>query len=235
MFKFGSPIFLYLLVSLSSPVFALSSGLINDFQSSTTEGWIHPRTNANQPRVESANNNHFLVLSAKGGFGSGSRLLGINKSAPWNGQVDSDVTGISMDLSLPPLPSEVPIVTDFELSVRIAVATGSGANMTWYASTTPHTLQYTVTESIIGAAFPFNDLVQVSGSAELTDVLNNITEVRILHATSPNFRGDAILAEFRVDNIRATSAEKSPIPVPAFALILLASIFASLSWYKHRA
>lgn len=193
----------------------VTTGLINDFQSGSTEGWVHPISNSFEPTIASdtgsaGTGDHALLLSASGdgGRAAGSRLLALNRSAPWTGAVNPDITAITMDLN----------GLDNDLQIRIAVGSGTGRAGTWYASETAYSLTGNNWQS---HSFSLSDLVLANGGSEsLETVLSNIAEFRILHSTSTNFIGDKINASFAVDNISA-------VPVPG-ALWLFASALGLL-------
>jgi len=69
----------------------------------------------------------------------------------------------------------------------------------------------------------------VGGSASLSNVLDSVTTMRILHAAAPAWNGDSVVGTLGVDNIQA-------IPEPASLLILAGC--APVLWLlrrRHRA
>ncbi len=221
-------LFLGTLVALSAPCFALDAGLINDFEDNTVQGWGHPRTNNFEPtvNVDSSTNNHSLSIIASGQSGAGSRLLALNRSAVWTSPVSSDLIAITAHLTWKAGP---------DLSVRFAFlgTDDTQSNATWYVSTTPVVIT-DANPTVSQATFPFEDLLRVSGTAGLSEVMNNIQEVRILHSAAPSFKGDITAGSFLVDNIStvATPASSESIPVPAIAVAGLAFVFGLIA-RKH--
>jgi len=196
--------------------------MVNDFQTGTEEGWMHPISNPNSPVVTfndgiSGIGDSSLWVSADGQGGAGSRLLAVNRSVPWMGNVSPDVTAIEMDLKHVNAP---------DLKIRIAFGDTSGRGGTWYASQTAYNLNVANSGNWEHAIFNFSDLALVSGSAPLAAVLNNIAEVRILHSNINGFKGDSINAVFAVDNISA-------VPVPA-AFWLFSSALLGLLGRKRQ-
>jgi len=199
---------------LSSSAQALSVGQGSDFETGTLEGWgvglsVTPSIIAdNGPSAAGSN---AIEISASGLNGAGSKLVTLNRQTPWTGAISSDVTALTMDLKH---------TSGSDLLIRFAIGDGG----TWYASNTPHSL-------LSGgdweqAFFSLSDLTKVSGSANLVDVINNVTEVRLLHSLTANFKGDVIAASFAVDNISA-------VPVPA-AVWLFASALGLLGIKRRK-
>jgi hypothetical protein len=195
---------------------ALSTGMVNDFQSGTVEGWVHPPRSSNPP-VNKANDgpmgtgDNSLWINAHGEGGPGSRLLAINRSNPWTGALNPGISGLEMDLKHINAP---------DLHIRIAISDSAGPAGTWYASSIAHHLSTLNSDNWEHASFSFADLALVSGSASLASVLSNIAEIRILHSVANDFKGDSISGVFAVDNISA-------VPVPG-AIWLFASALGLL-------
>jgi len=213
-------------IFISSTVNALSIGMVNDFQTGTVEGWMHPVSNPNTPAVAlnggvSGIGDSSLWVSADGQGGPGSRLLAVNRSVPWMDVVSPDVTAIEMDLKHVNAPELEP-----DLKIRIAFSDTFGGGGTWYASETAYNLNEANSGNWEHAVFDFSDLELVSGSAPLAAVLDDIAEVRILHSNRNGFKGDSINAVFAVDNISA-------VPVPA-AFFLFSSALLGLLGRKRQ-
>ena len=221
MFKRISKIILSSCIILSSSAYAtISNGPINDFQSGSVEGWInnkHVSGPVVQPGYGPSGADDFALWISAEGTRAGSRLVAINRSPEWRSAIDTNVTGLEMDLR---------IVDSNDLSIRIAISDGTGKDGTWFVSNTAHTLSHSTGGGWEHAFFDFADLIQMNGSATLASVLENVQEVRILHSIAPNFRGDGG-GIFAVDNISA-------VPIPAAAW-LFASALGFLGVHSRKA
>lgn len=95
---------LSLLGLAASPSSAITLGQRDDFQSLSTSGWVSGPANPVQPTVVSSggpagSGDAYLFITATGGSGAGSRLVGIN-AAQWTGDyAAAGVSGIGMDVA----------------------------------------------------------------------------------------------------------------------------------------
>jgi hypothetical protein len=203
-----------ILALLFSPAAIASPTLhqVNDFETGQVSGWGNGGSAPDPANISSGGpagaNDNYLRVTATGGFGAGSRLVTLNQNQRWTGNYHTDrVDAVTMDLkNFVQNPASQP------LSMRIAF---EGAGGTWFASTTPVVLNdgnwRSARFDLTAAA-----LTRIEGSGTLTNALAGVTEFRILHSASPNYRADVIAASFGVDNIRAV-----PEPAGLCAVTLL--------------
>ena len=179
---------------------------VNDFENGQVSGWGNGGSAPDPVNITSGGpagaSDNYLRVTSTGGFGAGSRLVTLNQNQRWTGNYNTDrVDAVTMDLK-----NFVQNPVSQPLRLRIAF---EGANGTWFASTTPVILNDTAWHS---ARFDLtaSALTRIEGSGTLANALTGVTEFRILHSASPNYRADVIAASFGVDNIRA-------VPEPAGA------------------
>jgi len=177
----------------------IASGLTNDFEDGTTQGWSNGGGSPNPPTNISTGgpggtNDNFLEEESAGGGGPGSRMVAFNRSAEWLGDYTAaGVVGISFDAQTP---------SDQELSLRFAVSSTGGTEMaTTVAVTVPALSTWTAYEIPIDAA----DFTVTSGSETAAQVLQDVNEVRILSSQAPAFIGDAIAGVMHLDNVTAVA------------------------------
>ena len=195
---------------------AVTVGQIDTFEDGTTQNWVagllgapHPAPPANQSSGGPAGvDDNFLLVSALGGAGPGSRLSAINFANQWAGDyIASGVSVITMDvrnfgtsdlflrLSLSDPGFGPPVNVAFS-SQPILLPAGGG----WTSVTIP-----------IGVA----DLS--SGLGDVETALKGATELRLYHSQSagvpnPGFPIPAIVARLGVDNIAARGSSGTPPP-----------------------
>lgn len=209
-------VFCKLILLSASALAGLSSGLINDFQSGTVEGWSHAQVNPFAPYIAPDDGmngvgDYALRIRSSGTNGAGSNLIAFINNPEWTGAAAAGITGLSMDLKH--ISS-----AQGDLNIRIAVRNSSGS--TWLISNTAHVLDAQNSGNWEQAFFSFSDLVTSpgSGSDTLAQVLADIGEVRILHNSGNSggvsFQGEHIAGEFAVDNISA-------VPLPAAAWLFI--------------
>ena len=171
----------------------ISIGLVSDFQSATTEGWVSGPINPNPPTVllnGHGPGDHALRVVGTGSFGAGGRVVTFNV-LEWTGDyLSAGVTSISMDLN------NVGNKTD--LDIRLAV-TGTGGSFSTSAS------------AILPAAsgwtnfvFPVDVADWVStGGFNLNATLSAVTQLRILNSPTPAFMAIVEAGDLLIDNITA--------------------------------
>lgn len=194
------PATLCLLNLFAAPAQAVTVGQIDDFQDLTAQGWTGGTKNPNPP-VNVANGgllgggDAYLKLTSNGGSGAGSRLVGFNQTE-WAGDyLSAGVNALTMDLNN---------LGATDLFIRLAI-NGSGGEFSTTAG-----VPLAAANGWDNFLFDLTPGAWTSvGGADINATLGNVSQLRILHAPSPIFRGglniDAMLG---VDNISA-------VPVPA--------------------
>lgn len=175
---------------------AIQVGQVDDFQDGTVMNWSEGGGSPNPPANladsgPAGTGDHALRNVSSGGNGPGSRMLMFN-TAQWSG--DYLAAGVEkIDVSLKAASSSA------ALNMRIAINSG----VTWYASQNAFVLPND--NQWRNASFPLDasDLTLIQGTDSLQDVLQNVTQLRLLSAAQPNFRGDQISATLFVDDIAA--------------------------------
>ena len=190
---------LFTLALLITPALrGITAGQKDDFENGTTQGWgsggvnPHPPVNITTGGPGGTNDN-YLRITSTGGFGAGSKLVAFN-TTQWKGNyTTANIAAIKMDvrnfgasnlvlrLALKGSSSYISSVSG------INIPAGSG----WQTVTLPVTAS-AMTGSSISAA------------------LANVTEVRLLHSTTPDYQGDPVNATLGVDNILAEPAAPPP-------------------------
>ena len=189
---------------------AVVVGQIDTFEDGTTQNWAvallgmgHPAPPSNVATGGPAGtNDNFLLLTALGGSDAGSRLTVINVTQ-WTGDYAGQGVGaISMD------------VNNFgstSLSLRLYFADPSGGP----PSNTAISTSVVVVPSGSGwqtVVFPIAQVTLTPLTGNLTTLLSNTTELRLVHSASGTFPGEAIAAVLGVDNIQALASSGLPVP-----------------------
>ena len=182
---------------------------VNDFENGQVSGWTNGGSAPDPANIATGGpagaNDNYLRVTSTGGSGAGSRLVTLNENSRWTGNFTAaGVNAVTMDLKN---------FGTTPLSMRIALEGGGGS---WFASTTPVTLPAD------GAWHPArfeltSGMNRIEGSSTLANALTSVTEFRILHSSSPNYRGDTIASSFGVDNITAVP---EPAGLAAVAVLL---------------
>ena len=205
------PLAVGLFNSIAPSAEAVMLSLTDDFEDGTTMGWGHGKPSPNPPVVIPTGgpdgNDAYLKIAATGGFGAGSRLLALN-TQQWNGDyLSAGINTIAADVRN---PGSTP------LELRVAF-NGSGG---WFVSDNPYMLA--ANSGWLSAIFPITEAaLTTTGGGTYEDTITNVSEMRILHNTSPAHQGAKEAAEFHVDNLRA-------VPEPAsLAMSILAFLAVS--------
>ena len=207
------------------PAFAVSVGQIDTFEDGTALNWqkgslIDPSFDTINQATGGPNglNDHYLSSISHGGggeFNAGKRQILFNTSQ-WTGNyLSAGISAIKMDLQ-----SFDDLNFSNDLAIRIAVR---GASGTRYGSGTAFNLA--VDGQWHSFTFDLSDLVLISGTDSLADVLSSVDTLRILSAANgPTWQGDTIESFLGVDNISA-------VPLPAAAWLFI-SAFISLVGFR---
>ena len=200
-------------------------GQQDTFEDGTTQGWVVSLLGAPSPAppVNVATggpaglNDNYLLLSAVGGIGAGSRLTVINP-VQWAGDyLAGGVGSISMDLiNLGPT----------DLSLRLLFEDPTGAPPTNVAiSTTPIVLA--VGSGWVHATFDIGLGALTSLVGDSSAALSGTTAFRLFHSEAIGFPGPSIVASLGVDNITAHAATE--VPEPASLLLMGATVAAAFA------
>ncbi len=220
----GAAVLLCLGLCAPLPVQGLLLGQVDTFEDLTTDGWFAGGLGLGQvpptpPAVvadggPTGNGDAFMVVTAQGGNGPGSRLVAIN-GQQWAGDyLGAGIGGISMDLRnlgqtaltirlLFEDPVAAPPIDEGVGTLAISLAAGSG----WTHAFLP------VSPSA---------LTMLSGDA--STLLGNVTLLRIIHSTAAD--AEPIAGVLGVDNIRAEAAR---LPEPGSLVLMLTGLLA-LAW-----
>ncbi|MCC6443301.1 MAG: PEP-CTERM sorting domain-containing protein [Armatimonadetes bacterium] len=195
----------------SLPASAITSGQVDTFEDGTTQGWLvgllgapSPAPPVNIPTGGPAGvDDNYLLLTALGGNGPGSKLAAINL-AQWAGDYTaSGVKYISMDL--------YNFGTN-DLSLRLLIDNPLGGPPTdAVVSTTPVLLSAGSGWTRARFGVDLGSLITLFGDG--STALSTATELRLFHSPDVNFPGPAVVASLGVDNITAV-----PEPASGFAL-----------------
>lgn len=194
---------------------AITAGQVDDFQNGTLQGWGSGASNPNGPvnmnnQGPGGTGDRALVATANGSVGAGGKLV-IQNQAQWTGNyLVAGVNALRVDLRN---------LGDVDLTIR-AVLRGTGGA---FAS---RGAKLTAGGGFVGAAFSLDpaDLIYVGdGTNDVLATLANVTELRLLHSTDPDQRGDPVDAQMAVDNVTALAcasgvAAKSDAPADVLLL-----------------
>ncbi len=184
--------------SISEMSSAVIIGQTDTFENGTTQDWIESAPSPNQPTNISDGGpqgigDNYLQNVSSGGVGAGSRQVMYN-TAQWTGNfINAGVTEIHAHARVFAGPGA---------SLRVAFQSGDG---TRFASTEP--VMVANDSSWHAVVFPIgiDDLTRVSGAAAHNVALSNVTEMRLLHSSSPSWRGDVVSMTLGIDNIEAAT------------------------------
>lgn len=198
------------------------TGTENDtFEDGTTMGWEEGPPSPNPPENipdggPGGVGDNYLQNISSGSFGPGGQQVMFNLEQ-WAGDYNAvgPVIRIAADMaSFGPPPSLVETSNGGggPLPMRVAVQSVGG---TWYASTEPQMIPEDGQWYPIGFELSEATLTLVSGLETLSEVLDDVLEMRILAATDPDFQGDRVAATLGVDNFRVLSV---PVELQSFSI-----------------
>ena len=185
---------------ITSATEGITPGQEDDFENGTTQGWVSGSPNPNPPvNVSSGGSagtgDNYLRMTSNGSLGRGGKLVAFN-SSQWRGNYTAaNIVAISAN------------VKNFgasNLNLRLALRGPGGYVYSITGVSLPSSSGW---QSVV---FPVTT-ADLTGSAAVSATLANVTEVRLLHRTTPGFRGDPISATLGVDNL---VAEPGSPPAP---------------------
>jgi hypothetical protein len=191
---------------------------VDDFEDGSTEGWVVGQLSPFQPTnvpdggPRGAGDNYLRLKAGGQADQPGSRIVVLNRNALWTQDLNSrGVRAIEMDV--------LNLNSFFAMQLRFAFYT-LGPN--GFASTNPITLVADGKWHHI--VLPFTESAMTNlGTMPWADVLEHFEEVRILSSSVPSLRGDAIRADWGLDNIKVV------VPEPAsLGLVVIGCFYALL-------
>jgi hypothetical protein len=222
--------------AVASPIL----GMVDTFQSVTTEGWFAGGGPFGQfppvpPQVVSTGgptgaNDAYLQIAATGFGGPGGRLVAMNASQ-WTG----DFTGI------PTIEMDVFNFGQVELALRLLFEDPSAGPPTNIAITTT-SVAVPSGSGWMRVSLAIDALSLTALEGNVSDLLDSVTLVRLIHAPLAAFPGPPIAAVLGVDNISAGPVDRpgpfpDPTPVPEPSTLFLISgglVIAGLASRKRR-
>lgn len=194
--------YLVLLLTSSFFLWAISDSENDNFSDGMVANWIHPISNPDEPRVIATGGplgagDQFLRVSSDADSGNpGSRLAMVNRSQ-WAG--DYNAVGPAFTIQ-----ADVRNSGAGNLSLRLGVQRSTGGQ-TRFVSTNaaviaPSANWQTITFSLTNA-----EMTSAGGSQSLADVLSDVSEMRIISATTAVWAADEVVAQLDIDNIRVAS------------------------------
>ncbi len=217
-----------LLCIAPSKVSALNAHQLDDFEDgSSTQGWREGGPSTTAPFVfttggPAGEGDGFLANTSDANGGPGGRMV-VRNTAQWTG--DYLLEGIAG------IRTQMANFGDANLYMRIAVESRSALNGR-YASTIAITLPPDgVWRELF---FPLQAMRRVSGSNSLSEVLADVTELRILSAESgPAWSGDTVVAQLAMDNIRAVPEPViAQVPLPTLPWLLPLLGLGIMRWQR---
>jgi hypothetical protein len=163
----------------------------DSFQNGTLNGWTSGGVNPNPPLNISANgpggaSDKYMRVVSTGVSGAGGKLV-VQNSVQWIGNYTSaGIVAISM---------HVKNEGSTALQLRVALLGVSGSGV----STTPISLP-------VGGGWTTIMFPVTAGAlagSNVSSTLTNVTEIRLLHATTASTKGESVVAQLGVDDVTA--------------------------------
>lgn len=185
------------LVSVATSARAtIQFGQLDDF-GATTLGWSQGAASPNPTSAFSTGGPNgagdgYLLNTASGSFGGGSKQVMFNHDQ-WTGDyVTAGVTRLSMKLAN---------FGTTNLAIRLTFTGGGGQYSSTNAFPLPAGSGWTSTTFLLSSS----TMTSIGAPVPLSQVLSGVTELRMLSAANgPAFNGDAIASQLGVDAIRAS-------------------------------
>lgn len=204
----------------AGPASALVLDQIDDFEDGTTQNWVvallgeeHPAPPENIPTGgPTGMDDNYLLVTAQGGQGPGSRLT-VNNITQWAGDYpNSGVALIEMDLRN---------FSNEDLYIRLLFEDPT-AGPPQNVAVTSVSVELPAGSDWIHASFSISpgDLTALEG--DINTALANTTVFRIFHNEEPAFPPPPVVARLGLDNIQALSG---PTPTDAASWGRIKSLF----------
>jgi hypothetical protein len=178
---------------LTAAAYAITPNQVDNFQDGTTQNWTSGNLNPNQPVVLPGGfggaSDKFLRVVSNGGNTAGGKLVFFN-TIQWLGNYNSaKIVNISM---------RIRNSGTSPLQLRLAFNGSAG----WFVSTNPVNLPADGVWKLISFPILPSDL---TGTGDANVTLSGVTEFRILHNSTANFKGEPIVGQLDVDDITAVA------------------------------
>jgi hypothetical protein len=202
-------------VGITSPGVTLNQ--LDTFDSGLLENWNGASPDITTGGPDGATDN-FLIFTAHGGGGSNSKMIGYNV-AQWSGNYSA--AGVAR------LTFHAKNLSSQTLQLRAVLKTGFG-NTPGFASTTSYSLPtdgawHRVVLDLNEAAMTRVN----SSSLVFSNLIENVGELRILHAAAPSIIGDPLVGSYGLDNIQGLSATGPQLEITAFTNMVQVSWLAA--------
>lgn len=201
-----------LLLQAAGTAQAVQPGQVDDFSGPSPDGWssgvAHPA-----PPVAVASGgpagggDSFLQLTALGGAGPGSRLVAFF-GTQWTGNYTAaGITALQLDANN--LGPE-------DLALRLSLSGSAGSAVSTVGVLLP-----------AGSGWTRLTLPLLPASLTGQNVLDDVTGLRLFHATTDRFPGQAVVATLGIDNVTA-------VPEPGAALLLCGGLVMLMATVRRR-
>ncbi|MDC8003650.1 T9SS type A sorting domain-containing protein [Aureisphaera galaxeae] len=173
----------------------ISTSTFNDFEDGTTQGWDNGSSSPNPPTNipdggPGGAGDAFLEEISGGGAGPGSRMIVFNTNDEWLGNYEALTIVLNFNAKTP---------TNEDLFIRLAMEGGS--DETTISSTTAVTVPAQSNWNEYTLSLDAADFTLIDGANTIEEVLQDVTEIRILHSDTPSFIGQSIDATLHLDNV----------------------------------
>jgi len=191
----------FLLVKITNTT-AQTLGQTDTFQDGTLNSWTSGQKNPNPPVNISTggpqgNGDRYMRATSSGGSSAGSKLVLID-TTQWKGNyIAAGIGNIHMFLKNEDSSA---------LQMRIAIFSVSGN----CSSVNP--VSVPVGSGWIAVNFPLSPSSLTGGA--VNTILSNVTEIRLLHRTTPGTMGDVIVAQLGIDDITASASPTNVNELP---------------------
>ena len=174
----------------------------DDFQDATVQGWVialfgasppNPPANISTGGPSGVGDNFLSYTTITPPPTAGSRLVIINQNSNWARNYTADgIIEIRFNVK----------VTTNDLNLRVALDGGGGR------IGTTNSVLVTAGSGWQTVSIPVRptDMQLLSGGSDISATLAAVTEIRILSNTSPDHRGEIIIATLDIDNIQASAS-----------------------------
>jgi hypothetical protein len=192
-------------------------GQVDDFDSSL-EGWDFGAASPSSPMLvanagPAGSGDNAMQITSFGGSGPGRTPVVLNNSQWADNYLGQGVTSITLNLR-----------NTGATDLRMRLAFRGPDSITYFATTFGFDLSAGGSWQNAQFSLAEGSLTRIQGSQSYATVFGNVSEMRILHSASPNFRGDSIAATVLVDNITAVPEPGSTGVVLALAAALTAVV-----------